>query len=409
MSFFRIPKGVFKKLDYYRSRFYWQSDEHKKKYRLIRWGILKQPKCLGGLGILDLDVQNKSLLAKWLVKLLNEDGPWQQLIRKKYLYRFSLAQVTKRPGDSQFWTGLMEIKDEVLARGRFRVNNGTQARFWEDVWVGGQALRESYPNLYNITSKKNVTVASVVKEVPFNMSFRRALIGTNRDHWIQLVRVALVQLNDREDEFIWGLNKSGLFTVQSLYKNWISIGRVPHDSIIWRLKIPSKIKIFLWYLSKGVTLTKDNLLKRRWKGSKCCCFCNSNETIEHLFFNCILARMVWGVVHIAFGIPPPQNMTHLLGSWLNFWPLKHRKQMLIGVAALCWAIWLCRNDLVFNKKDSISLLQVVFRGAYWARSWVALSNEEGRKLIKEACRMMEVVVMEIFKNFGWMHRGRLEA
>lgn len=76
----------------------------------------------------------------------------------------------------------MEIKDEVLARGWFRVNNGTEARFWEDVWVGGQALREIYPNLYNITRKKNVTVASVVKEVPFNMSFRRALIGTNRDH-----------------------------------------------------------------------------------------------------------------------------------------------------------------------------------------------------------------------------------
>jgi hypothetical protein len=44
MSFFRIPKGVLKKLDYYRSRFYWQSDEHKKKYRLIKWGVLQQPK-----------------------------------------------------------------------------------------------------------------------------------------------------------------------------------------------------------------------------------------------------------------------------------------------------------------------------------------------------------------------------
>ena len=30
MSFFKIPKGVCKKLDYFRSRFFWQSDEHKK-------------------------------------------------------------------------------------------------------------------------------------------------------------------------------------------------------------------------------------------------------------------------------------------------------------------------------------------------------------------------------------------
>ena len=30
LSFFRIPKSVLKKLDYYISRFFWQSDEHKK-------------------------------------------------------------------------------------------------------------------------------------------------------------------------------------------------------------------------------------------------------------------------------------------------------------------------------------------------------------------------------------------
>lgn len=34
MSFFAIPKGVIKKLDYFRSRFYWQGDGHKRKYRL---------------------------------------------------------------------------------------------------------------------------------------------------------------------------------------------------------------------------------------------------------------------------------------------------------------------------------------------------------------------------------------
>jgi hypothetical protein len=59
MSFFRIPKGVREKLDYYRSRFFWQYDEHKKKYRLAKWSILHKPKSLGGLGIVDLDIQNK--------------------------------------------------------------------------------------------------------------------------------------------------------------------------------------------------------------------------------------------------------------------------------------------------------------------------------------------------------------
>jgi hypothetical protein len=48
MSLFRILKGVREKLDYYRSRFFWQCDEHKKKYRLAKWSTLHKPKCIGG-------------------------------------------------------------------------------------------------------------------------------------------------------------------------------------------------------------------------------------------------------------------------------------------------------------------------------------------------------------------------
>jgi hypothetical protein len=68
ISFFRISKGVREKLDYYRSSFFWQSDRHKKKYRLAKWSLLNKPRCVGGLEILDLNVQNICLLSKWLYK-----------------------------------------------------------------------------------------------------------------------------------------------------------------------------------------------------------------------------------------------------------------------------------------------------------------------------------------------------
>ena len=82
--FLEIPKGVRKRLDYFRSPFFWQSDGHKKKYRLTKWNIICRPKEQGGLGIEDLELKNKSLLAKWLHKLINEDGMWQELLHKKY-------------------------------------------------------------------------------------------------------------------------------------------------------------------------------------------------------------------------------------------------------------------------------------------------------------------------------------
>ena len=44
MSFFEVLKGVLKKIDYFRSRFFWQNDQEKMKYRLVKWGIVCQPK-----------------------------------------------------------------------------------------------------------------------------------------------------------------------------------------------------------------------------------------------------------------------------------------------------------------------------------------------------------------------------
>jgi hypothetical protein len=74
MSFFAIPIGVLKRLDYFRSRFFWQSDGQKQKYRLAKWNILCQPRDQGGLGIQDLNIKNIALLSKWLFKLLTIDG-----------------------------------------------------------------------------------------------------------------------------------------------------------------------------------------------------------------------------------------------------------------------------------------------------------------------------------------------
>ena len=109
MFFFEISKGVRKKLDYFRSRFFWQSDEHKRKYRLAKWDIMCQPKNQSGLGIHNLELKNVALLNKWLYRLLTTDGTWQQIIRNKYLETKPLVQVQWKSGDSRFWASLMKV------------------------------------------------------------------------------------------------------------------------------------------------------------------------------------------------------------------------------------------------------------------------------------------------------------
>jgi len=130
LFFFEIPKGVLEKIESFRSRFFWQNDQHKKKYRLVKWKLICQPKTQGGLGVQDLEIQNKCLLSKWIVKLCNEDGMSQELLRNKYLTtNRTLSGCKKKPTDSHFWKGLMNVKDIVLSYGTFKIGDGTQTQF----------------------------------------------------------------------------------------------------------------------------------------------------------------------------------------------------------------------------------------------------------------------------------------
>jgi hypothetical protein len=102
ISFFLLPKGVLHKLDYYRSRFFWQGDSEKNKYRLVKWSVVCRPKDQGGLGVHDLEVKHSALLGKWLFKLLTEDGGWQTLLKRKYTGTKALSQVIWELEDSHF-------------------------------------------------------------------------------------------------------------------------------------------------------------------------------------------------------------------------------------------------------------------------------------------------------------------
>jgi len=233
-------------------------------------------------------------------------------------------------------------------------------------------------------------------------------MGDKLKLWNDLVsQVINVRLGDSEDSWVWTLDTKNIFSVKTMYNSMMLSGFLPRRFIVWKLKIPLKIKIFLWYLGKGVTLIKDNLIKRKWKGNSLCCFCNNTETIQHLFFDCHVAKFVWSAVFFAFGVKALASVSNMLGSWLRGFSMKLRKHFLVGVAAMCWAIWLSRNDVVFNQKQPNSYLQVIFRGTHWARSWSQLAKEEEKVHVKSNCRVIEGLVMELFAKKGWNFRQRL--
>lgn len=77
---------------------------------------------------------------------------------------------------------------------------------------------------------------------------------------------------------MWTLHKYGIFTVKSMYSYHVN-NRVKVTQEIWHLKLPIKIKLFMRYFKNGVILTKNNLARRNWNGSKLCNVCSKSESI----------------------------------------------------------------------------------------------------------------------------------
>jgi hypothetical protein len=75
-----------------------------KKNALVSWKIMCKTKKIGGLGVLDLDLMNKSLLAKWIIRFKDPtvQGFWKDILMFKYL------NSQNRQVHSSFWKKMLQ-------------------------------------------------------------------------------------------------------------------------------------------------------------------------------------------------------------------------------------------------------------------------------------------------------------
>jgi two-component response regulator (ARR-B family) len=165
----------------------------------------------------------------------------------------------------------------------------------------------------------------------------------------------------------------------------------------------------MWFLSNKVLLTKDNLAKRNWQGDQKCCFCDSCEIVDHLFISCPFAKIIWLMIYFAYNIPPPSNVTNMFGNWLNGVDKINKRRIRIGVSALCWSIWNCRNDIIFNRSKGSTFLQVIRLAVHWIQLWSCLLPSDQREPMDIGCTRLLTVAQDFFSQAGWRRARRLNG
>ena len=125
--------------------------------------------------------------------------------------------------------------------------------------------------------------------------------------WVQLRLITLVNkafsfhFENSPDTVKWKWTSRGQFTTKSVYDRIANCHPLKCFKHIWKSKLPYKIKIFTWLLENKVILTKDNMIKKKWPSNPTCSFCSQLESVDHLFFQCSVARVTWGFVALCLG------------------------------------------------------------------------------------------------------------
>lgn len=76
-----------------------------------------------------------------------------------------------------------------------------------------------------------------------------------------------IELTNEAYKIVCKLIKEGIFSVKYFYRAEPSSCKTmgSNSKGIWKYKISAGIKVLIWLLMKSSILTKDNLLRRRWK------------------------------------------------------------------------------------------------------------------------------------------------
>ncbi|XP_058733972.1 uncharacterized protein LOC131605656 [Vicia villosa] len=320
------------------------------------------------------------------------------------MHAFTSGDSFKTISSSFWWRDLLKVgistpsqEDPFSSNCSFVVGNGFTTPFWEVVWLNNISLKDFFPDLFELSTLKKVSVA--------------AMGGWREEEWVwgdlgiteeEVVQAGLVSelgvlrsllenfggLKGGRDSVSWSLESEKVFSVASCY-NWYVSLRTPFGpskrceealEIVWKLEVPYKIKVFAWRLFVNRLPTKDLLVYRgisfaSSNSSLNCIFCNTHlEENDHTFFKCVVIKVVWREIGVWLDFPDrreEEGMSSFM-EWFFIGWRKGIKDGKLGVfwLAVCWSIWLTRNGFCF-RNDKWNINNIVWNIKFLVWRWAS--------------------------------------
>ena len=297
-----------------------------------------------------------------------------KVFRAKYFPNGTIMDDDVKTKGSYAWQGILKARGVVRMGSTWRIGDGKKVMIRGDSWLPPPSSGQ---------------VISPLNRFPTNAHVC-ALMDEEGHHWLEervteeflpheARAILSIPLSQRrvDDVLIWKETNHGNYTTKSAYKMLWKHATMskpgPSDPSahsafwkeIWSLRVPTKVRHFVWRACTDSLPTKKNLFTRKVTRSPTCDTCRSEvEDTVHALWGCQSLKEIWWEEETC--------RKHLLEKFASFKDLflgmkRHEIPNLAELfAMLAWSIWnkrnACRmgqvylpNSRIFN--DAVERLQ----------------------------------------------------
>uniref|UniRef100_A0A803QIZ4 Reverse transcriptase domain-containing protein n=1 Tax=Cannabis sativa TaxID=3483 RepID=A0A803QIZ4_CANSA len=354
MSVFLIPIGICEEIEKLMASFWWKTSSSKGNGIIwMSWNRLGASKDDGGMGFRHLHDFNLAMLAKQGCRMLcNHDTLVSRIFKAKYFPHsdFLLAKLGNNP--RFVWRSIWGAQ-HLVKKGAIRtIGNGASTNILTHPWLPStenKYVSSTHPGLISNT----VSSLFFMDPRTWDVDIIRDLFPTQEAN---IILGLPLSPHASDDCWSWSNDSKGCFTVKSAYnllQDDKHLHSGPNNSGFWRklwqLKIPPKVKNFLWRASNDCLPTCLNLVIKHVNIDSRCPVCKLyTETVVHALISCPFAHSYWTKLGPRY-VP---DVLSSFGSWLDKLFRTLKDDQVSYVAMVCWALWNARNNTVWKDKSS---------------------------------------------------------
>ncbi|XP_031106167.1 uncharacterized protein LOC116010798 [Ipomoea triloba] len=348
MSIYLLPKTLCSNLENTLNKFWWQNKES--DIHWLSWEKMCSPKSSEGLGFKRRHIFNIALLVKQGWRLItNPDSLVSKIFKARYFPQGNFLQAVIGSNPSYCWRSILAAQDILIRGCGIRIGDGKSTNIFNHPWLPDTT------NPFVTTNFADSQVFDRVAELidPATSDWNIQLINeyfNSRD--VRLISQIPVSMN-HSDQWFWMKDLKGLYSVRNGYRELYGEAMQPDScnfkswNQLWRLKIPPKIKNFIWRCARNILPVKTVLRKEESKFPLIVPFVTKKwSPRSHLFLDCEFSKLVWDNT-----ILPLHILEASFESWLSQVVDLDDENKSRSIIAILWTVWKNRNEYVWNNKQ----------------------------------------------------------